>query len=324
MHAESHSDVIQQAEASTAGAFFRDERARGVVRIDGRDALDLLNRLTTAKLDDLAPGQVRETLVTTEKGRVMDAVLVVPVDTGVLLLTSEDMAGPLIAWLDKYTIMEDCRYTNASAAHAQFSIYQLRGRGIDGLPLPAAGSAAELRIGDVRLRVLRHDSVTGAGLRLLCDAADAEKLDVFLSGECGLPRIGDDAFTLWRVNALVPAVGHELSEHANPLESGGTGAVDFEKGCYIGQEVIARLDSYDKVQRTPRRLAWPDGAPDALEPAAVLTVDGRNAGFVTTHVFDPRSASYRGIGLIRNALADAETELSCTADGREYRVIVME
>ena len=324
MHAESYSDVIQQAEASTTGAFFRDECARGVVRIEGNDTLDLLNRLTTAKLDDLASGQVRETLVTTEKGRVIDAVSVMRRETDVLLLTSENMAGPLITWLDKYTIMEDCRYADASAEYAQFSVYRIPPGGIDGLPSPEAGSAAQLQIGDVRADVLHHDSVTGAGLRLLCDAADAEKLDAFLSGACSLPRIGDHAFMLWRVDALVPAVGHELSEHANPLESGGSGSVDFEKGCYIGQEVIARLDSYDKVQRTPRRLAWPDGAPDALPPAAALSADGRNAGFVTTHVFDPRSGSYRGIGLIRNAYTEAGTALICTAAGREYRVLVVE
>ncbi len=324
MHAESDSDVIQQAEASTAGAFFRDERTRGVVRIVGGDALDLLNRLTTAKLDDLVPGQVRETLVTTEKGRVMDAVLVLPGESAVLLLTSGETAETLIAWLDKYTIMEDCRYTDAGAEHTQFSVYKVPEGGIDGIPLPEEGAAGEHRIADAPVRVLRHDSVTGAGLRLLCDAADAEKLAVFLSEDCGLPRLGDHAFALWRVDALVPAVGHELSEHANPLESGSAASVDFEKGCYIGQEVIARLDSYDKVQRKPCRITWPDGAPENLLPATTLTAERRNAGFVTTHAYDPRSGMYRGIGLIRNAFADAGTGLTCEAEGTEYRVLVGE
>jgi hypothetical protein len=78
------------------------------------------------------------------------------------------------------------------------------------------------------------------------------------------------------------------------------------------------------VQRSPRRLDWPDDAPDALPPAAALTAEGRNAGFVTTHVFDPRSGTYRGIGLIRNAFADAGTGLTCEAEGTEYRVLVGE
>ena len=52
-----------------------------------------------------------------------------------------------------------------------------------------------------------------------------------------------------RIKAGVPVYGREMGESYNPLEAGLIGAIDFEKGCYIGQEVIARLDTYDKVQK---------------------------------------------------------------------------
>lgn len=324
MHADRLSEVIREAEASTEGAFVRHDRRRGAVRVSGRDGLDLLNRLTTAKVDTLVAGEVRETLVTNEKGRVMDAVLIAPDDEGLLLLTSEATAPALITWLEKYTIMEDCRYTDASGDWAQFTVHQVPEAGLVGFSSLQPGQAEQGVVGDITLRALRHDSVTGAGLRLLCSGEDADALRHFLAADAGLPFLGDHAFALWRVDHLVPAVGHELSEHANPLESGAAASVDFEKGCYIGQEVIARLDSYDKVQRRPRRLSWTGEAPETLPPAAALTSDGRNAGFVTTHVFDPRSETWRGIGLIRNAYTDAGTALSCIMDETEHSVIVSE
>ena len=57
MQSDAYSDVMREAEASTAGAFVRSDSRRGVVRVHGRDGLDLLNRLTTARVDSLAPGQ---------------------------------------------------------------------------------------------------------------------------------------------------------------------------------------------------------------------------------------------------------------------------
>jgi folate-binding protein YgfZ len=314
-------EVLRQLGASTTGAFFLDPFTTGVIRITGRDTLDLMNRLTTNKVDTLRIGEVRETLVTTEKGRVTDAVLILPVDDEhVLLLVGEDTAQQLITWLEKYTIMEDCRYEDVSEHWGCVSVLQIPKDGIDGLPSVVEGRSMRTVLAGIEVQLLRFTSVTGDALRLLCSREEVAGVQSYLAERCLLPPVGKQAFTLWRVDKLVPAVGHELSGYANPLESGGSEAVDFEKGCYIGQEVIARLDSYDKVQRHPRRLLWPDGAPEVLPVATDLTVDGRNAGFVTTHVHDPRIGLFRGIGLIRIAYLDTDTVLQCMHEGREYRV----
>ena len=84
--------------------------------------------------------------------------------------------------------------------------------------------------------------------------------------ETGLTPLGQEAYQAVRISHGVPEYGRELGEAYNPLEAGLIGVLDFEKGCYIGQEVIARLDTYQKVQRSLVKLrlspdaAWREGA----------------------------------------------------------------
>ncbi|MBE0644983.1 MAG: hypothetical protein IH600_12945 [Bacteroidetes bacterium] len=309
-----YSDVNSEMKATTAGAFVCNETDRGLVRMDGKDARDLLHRLSTARIDNLQEGQLRETLLTNEKGRVIDALIAVRGTGALRLLTSAGRADAVIAWLEKFTIMEDCTYTNLSSGFAQFSIYNLPADGADPLPeliLPGPGAFISTTLSGMDVDVLHHRSVCGAGVRIICRMEDAEKLWRHLVEDRELPAVGREAFALWRVAHLLPACGQELSEQANPLEAGAEMAVDFRKGCFIGQEVIARLDSYDKVQRHPRRLLFAEGVEQGIEPGTVLLHDGSDAGFVTTTVWDPSRERIVGMGLIRLAYETSGTLLTC-------------
>ncbi|MCB2205856.1 hypothetical protein KQI65_14015 [bacterium] len=322
--------IHDEVKATGSGAFLCKEHGRGAVRITGNDTLDLLHRLTTMPVGDLQAGQVRETLLTNEKGRVIDAALVVVQGADVLLLLSEGRAKEVITWLEKYTIMEDCTYEDVSSSLLQYTVYQCGDAdALGSVHLPAQGSHAEQSLGNTNMQFLHISSVSGGCIRILCDpasAADAERLltdaERLLTDAMGIPVIGDTAFTLWRVDNLVPAVGHELSLLANPLESGAAQAVDFEKGCYIGQEVIARLDSYDKVQRKPCSIAYSGESDPAVSVGDTLYSDGKNAGFLTTFVLDPRSNTWRGIALLRHAFADGGNSLNSSAEGNGSTFIV--
>ncbi|MDX9759732.1 MAG: hypothetical protein RBU27_11275 [Bacteroidota bacterium] len=309
---EQRIDLSSDFHAAMAGPFVREEPARGVVLMRGRDARDLLHRLSTTRLDNLHDGEVRETLLTTEKGRVIDAILVARDNDLLRLYTSPGRAADVRTWLEKFTIMEDCTYEDASDVNAQFSIHNIpdAGNPLPGLALPASGSVTTTSVGDVEVEILRHESVTGPGLRLVCATPDAAVLRAVLLGTMKLPLLDDEAFALWRVARLLPAVGYELGERTNPLEAGAARAVDFRKGCFIGQEVIARLDSYDKVQRHPRRLRFAAGT-EAPALGSDLVKDGADAGFVTTVAVDPETRNVVGIGLVRNAFARSGTMLSC-------------
>jgi folate-binding protein YgfZ len=222
-------------------------------------------------------------------------------------------------WLEKFTIMEDCEYTLVSALYGQFAVYGT----LPALPfdIPAEGQVRTMEIGGVPVDVLRLTRVTGASLQLLCRRDESERMLEGLSS-LGLPQIAEEDFHRWRVRNLVPAVGNELGELSNPLEAGAGAVVDFHKGCYIGQEVIARLDSYDKVQRQLVRLRWHLALPTDSLPGRQLLFDARDAGFITTQVPETDGATQVGIGCVRKTWATPGTVLHCLVDGEAVNITV--
>lgn len=306
-------DAARELRSALWGAFVR-PGAGDALRMHGADARDLLHRLGSAAVLSVEAGGVRETLLTTEKGRVLDALLVAPTDDHLLLLPSAGGTERVRSWLEKYTIMEDCTYVPAVDDFAQFDLIG------DPSCLPAVPEpwrVCDAGLGGASVRLLRHESVTGAAVRVLAAPADAAAVWDALTALA--PPVGSAAFAAWRVHRRLPAVGKEIGLHANPLESGAEAAVDFRKGCYIGQEVIARLDSYDKVQRTLARLRALPGATLPEEGSALSGADGE-AGLLTTVAVDPTDGAVLALGLVRRGQADAGTELTAVDGGAVFTV----
>ena len=109
-----------------------------------------------------------------------------------------------------------------------------------------------------------------------------------------------EEFTQLRMELGIPAFGYELTEDFNPLEAGLISHINFNKGCYIGQEVVARLNTYDKVQR---KLVRASG--ECILAEQDLTYDGRLVGVVTS------AMNGAGLGFIRNSHAELSRELEC-------------
>ncbi|MBL0177187.1 MAG: hypothetical protein IPP94_18405 [Ignavibacteria bacterium] len=312
-------------------SFVRRLPAHGVLRMDGREALDLLHRLSTNAVSDMQPGDAHETVLTTEKARIIDCVLVLARADHVLLLVSPDRMATLRAWLEKYTIMEDIRYTDCSATTMQAEVSDLGEEDVQALfddPLPAVWQAREQRIGGSVATLIRHDSIQGPGWRLLFTVPEnaptqpEHSLDAWLS-EKKVQHCSTEDYTLWRVRRGHPAIGAELTDRVNPLEAGAEAAVSFTKGCYIGQEVIARLDSQDKVQRRLRRLRIdaPDGT-EGFSGAELLLADA-DAGFIGSAVFDASAASFAALGCVRTAFLEEGTVLSARTGEQVFRVTVL-
>ena len=125
--------------------------------------------------------------------------------------------------------------------------------------------------------------------------------------EAGITPIGLDAYEALRVGHGVPAYGREMGEPYNPLEAGLIGSIDFRKGCYIGQEVIARLDTYRKVQKHLVMLRFPSDA--TVSDGASLLHDGQSIGTVTSLASIPTTGELIGLGYVRNVSAEVGTRL---------------
>lgn len=268
----------------------------GALVLEGRESKDFLQRISTNNVASARTGSAVQTVLTTEKGRVVDVVTAVIRDASILLLTSEGSASVVKEWLERYIIMEDIAVRDETSAHAAAVI----------VGTAEALQGAEAWSADAPLqRISGFTYIDRPAMLLLGSSRD--ELQAFLQDR-QIALMDHDAVLDDRIAHGIPVLGAEITEKTNPLEAGLRSLVDFRKGCYIGQEVIARLSTYDKVQRVLCRVrlsAVPEG-----ENGGELVGENAVHGYITTI---GRSAD--GAGTVP-ALAVVRT--ASAAEGAQY------
>ena len=289
-----------------SGLLFCQETGYGCLKATGEDALDLLNRLSTNKVDHLEPGHWAPTVLTSDRGRIVDLLSVINAGESVYLITSPGQQQSVIDWLDKYTIMEDLEVEDVSATTAVLAVAGAGAEAVLGLEsgdperLPGLQyPAPTVSIAGTEAIAISSPLGTLPCCMLVCTTEVSGAIAAGLSS-CGASEAGTDAWEALRVSSGAPAFGSEMGEPYNPLEAGLIGAIDFTKGCYIGQEVIARLDSYERVQKYLSVLTFSNGSDAAA--GSPLYLDGRQAGTVTS-VYRTPAGELRGLGFVRTASA---------------------
>ena len=318
-------DVLSEYQAATTGAALHDVSYMGRLQATGADGLDLLNRMSTNKVIDLEPGQGAPTVLTTERGRILDVLGVINLGDHILLTTSPGLQQPIIDWLDKYTIMEDLTIQDITEDTAMLAVL-----GPDSSA--ALGAATSLDLADLApfhalsadiagLPVSLINQPLGAlpGFALVLSPEDAPHVWERLTALGACPT-GIDTYEAVRVQYGVPVHGPEMGEPYNPLEAGLIGSIDFAKGCYIGQEVIARLDTYQKVQK---RLVSLRFSPEASPSVGVdLRYDGKPVGTVTSAVRVPTSEETIGLGYVRTGSAHVGARLELAGSGEGWAEVL--
>lgn len=275
--------------AALDGAALVDETTSGRMFLRGRDRAALLHRLSTNDVERLAPGQGARTVLTTPIGRIIDLLTVHAVDGELLLLTSPEQ-GPAVYRHIKSNIFFNDQVTLAPIgnSHAQLALYgsaapellgELGAPSLANLPLHANTTAA---LAGAPTMIARRPGIGGQGFTLIIPAEGAAAVRAALHA-AGVASLGDDAFDTLRVEQGYPTFGRELSTEYIPLETGLLDAVSFSKGCYVGQEIIARMESRGRLAK--RLMGLRLSAPAA---PARLDVGGKAAGDLTSAVVSPR------------------------------------
>jgi folate-binding protein YgfZ len=276
------------------------------LRISGRDRHRFLHAMLSHDVQSLKPGEGRWATFNNAQGRTVSDVRLFQVDPdpkeGFLLALLEPGASQrFVEGLEKYVIAEKVRFEPDAAS----SLLLLAGAGADaalaasGAELPPQGAYRHVltRVGDRPVRLLRLDRSgrEARDLLLWFDAADRAAVDAALDGiPSGDPFLLDAA----RIEDGQPRFGLDFTESEIPLEAGlKNRALSFTKGCYLGQEVICRIDSLGAPAKALLRLQIDgDGAP---EPGTSLWKDGKQVGFVTSAVNSARLGGVRALGYLR-------------------------
>lgn len=273
-----HGDPLGEQRLLAAGRGMVDLSHRGTFELTGDDRLALLDALTSQAVRTLAPGDSAHDLLLDPHGRIDAELHVVALPDRLLVTTEPGHAARVAAFLDsrKFMMRVDVRDVSADwasvwepvrAPHPEFPTV-LTPEAFSGLPMPEVGS-------DISRYRSALESIF-AGREVL---VPRERLEAHLAatGE----RVGTWAWNALRIAAGVPRHGVETDDKSIPHELGWLGAaVHMRKGCYTGQETVARTHNMGKP---PRRLVilHLDGSRDHL-PAhgADVLLDGRRVGFL--------------------------------------------
>jgi folate-binding protein YgfZ len=255
----------------------------GLARLAARggDRLDFLDRMATNELRGLVPGRGAPTFFLERTGRVVDRVLVLERGEDALLVGSEGRGPALLAWLSRYVIADDV--TLADLAPTTFVLTVLGEEAPfvleTGLGVPAAGLGPwEHRPASLAgVTVARAEDVAGRSFHVIGPAAARDAVEAALAG---LGAADADAYRALRIEAGVPAFGEDFTERTIPLETRQADHISFTKGCYVGQEVVARLHHHRRVKRALVRLSIEGAAPPAAD--AVLADGEDEVGVVTS------------------------------------------
>ena len=273
----------QRALQRTAGLV--DRSHRGVVRIGGPDRLSWLNSLSTQLLDGLEPGAATQTLILSPNGHVQHHLTLADDGATVWAHVEPGTAAELTAFLESMRFMLRVEPADVTGQYAVLTL--------------AGPRAAELAPPGVRTRT------DGAAIDLFVPRDDAGKIAEELVAAGARPA-GMWAYEALRIAAHVPRLGVDTDDRTIPHEVGWIGsAVHLDKGCYRGQETVARVHN---LGRPPRRtvLLHLDGVDEALPaPGSPVTVDGRAVGVTGTAVRHFELGPVTLALLKRNVPADA-------------------
>lgn len=276
MNDATHLEATTAYQAARSGAIVIHRSVEGRVHVTGRDRLDLLHRMSTNDINGIAVGEARQTVLTTAIARIVDAPWVLNRGETALLVTGAGRATAIRRWLAGYIFFrDDVKLTDASAELGQIGIFGKRAAEIAEALWPGAAALAEDHFGE-RDDVLawRGRPLAGGGYTFIAPAA---KLDALIAQAVAAGAIpaGDETYQLLRLAAGQPETGHELTEEYLPLEANLWHAVSFTKGCYIGQEIIARMESRGKLARRLVGLKLTAPVAEGVEVKAGETVVGQ-------------------------------------------------
>ena len=318
----SFGNTLEEYQAVREGVALADRSSFGRLRINGKDALDLLNRLSSNKIVDLPQGEGASTVLTTNKGRIIDLLLVINMGDELLVITSPETPMKVIEWLDLYTFGEDITVEDITEETALLSVMgpgagDLLGTDVSALALYGVG---QVSIQDVQLPVIRTDTTGTTSYDLLTTASQAEKVWNDLV-QAGAVAVGEEALEMIRVEQGVPRYGREMGGDFNPLEAGLNSSISYDKGCYIGQEVVLRLNTYKKVQKHLMGIAFEESSP---EIAAHLEIAGKDVGFLTSVVDSPLLGHSLALGYVRSSHAETGQEVDVRIGDRLTKGKVVE
>jgi folate-binding protein YgfZ len=306
-------------------AAWADLGRRATVRARGPDAVRFLENFTTAAVGSLAVGAGTETFFTDSRGWVIALAMVLRVDEGLVIEAAAGLGSRLQEHLEHYHIREQVELVDVSGNIASLLVAgpaaaawlaehgRAEGHGAVARVPARLFDHAECSLGGIAVRLVHTDWWGEHGYLMRLAAEDHAALLAWMR-ESGLPEADADTVETARIEQRTPSPA-DMPEKTLPQELGRDArAISFTKGCYLGQETVARLDALGHVNRRLVLVAVDGELPAATEVVA----DGTGIGMLTSRCRSPRMRCSLGLGILSTK---AVTAAVLTVAGKSARIV---
>lgn len=279
---------------------------RGKIRVSGEDRVRFLHAMTTNQVEQLAPGHGQYAFFLNSQGRILADVYLFNLGESFLLDTEPETADKVFRHLDKYIIADD---VTLSGETSEWSTLGIEGpdaaAALEALGAPAP--ASEYGIASWGERFVARAAATGpVGFRIFVPAAERPAIVAQLTG-AAIPEADAEAARTVRLEHAKPRYGEEITERYLTQETGQLHAVNFNKGCYLGQEIVERVRSRAQIHRRLAAVRIRSAA--APPPGTKLKVDGKDAGEIASAAFSPALGEVVALAYVRVEHESARPEM---------------
>jgi folate-binding protein YgfZ len=285
----------------------RDDLAALVV--SGPDRFSWLQGMLSCDLAPVQTGHAVYGLVLDKQGKIVADILAMPHEQSVLLAVDRAKRSALQDHLDHFLIMEDAEITLLAEPHAFVLAIG-----------PRATDVTRLAARDARVLASCSGRLLGTSAALLFCSLDQAPhvVDSLLSTDDAFGNVTTEAFDALRVDLGIPGLDRDFGPANYPMEIGlDDHAISFQKGCYVGQEVVVKLRSRGKPVRVLKRLAFDPGDLPAVQ-SVVSVPSGKETGVVTS-VGRSEQGLALAFALVRRA--DVESSTTVVVEGRQARIL---
>jgi folate-binding protein YgfZ len=329
-----YGNVLAEYHALWESAGILELSSRSRLCLTGADRVRFLHGQVTNDIKSLRVGEGCYAALITAKGKMQSDLNIYCLPDELLLDFEPGLTAKVSERLEKYVIADDVQIIDIASNYGLLSIQGPKAEAVirtleiatDLTTKPFSFvRVAETAFGEVHIFNQPRLGITSFDLLIAADATEILKKKLISAATTVCGRLcGCEAFEIARIEAGIPRFGADMDETINPLEAGlEARAISFNKGCYIGQEVLSRIKTYSEVAKALRGIRLSDDLQRLPVKGDKLFHNGKEAGFITSATKSPKFNANIALGYVKRDVNQTGTQLVLrTADGESQAQIV--
>lgn len=322
-------DAVSEHNAVRNDVGIADISYYGTLTLTGEDRAKFLHRLISNDVEGLSVGEGNYATLLTNRGKIIADLRVYFFEEVIYISTAPECTESVFTELDKYIIADDVELSVETDKLSTIAVYGPKSPelvqsvlGITCLTDLPEYHSRNCEVDNRWVRCVRSDSIGEFGYHLYTEVDALEWLwEKLMAKKPNVTPIGWDALESLRIEAGTPGYGTELTDSIIPLEAELEHAIDFEKGCYIGQEIVARMKYRGHPNRLLRGIEI-DAEHPIKQNARVFNED-KEVGWITSSAYSPTLGKPIALGYVRMAVTEDGSQIQIeTSEGRVTGTVV--